>query len=196
MSPPLRPAPMTKLDLLLQQAEALARRALIGTREELRPLLRMIHADGKETVAGVPWRDASEKETTLALVGGGSKAKTNSRGGKSATSSGGGATKRKTRASATTGKAIAKSIHAATRGWLATRATAQAPTARMMKTARDRSRRQRCPRAFALIGEVARVGDGGSVGGLGRLRRRRRRSSATFLRPSLARRPAGVRSLR
>ena len=68
MSPPLRPAPMTKLDLLLQQAEARARRALIGTREELRPLLRMIHADGKETVAGVPWRDASEKETTLALV--------------------------------------------------------------------------------------------------------------------------------
>ena len=64
MSPRLRP----KLDLLVQQAEALARRALIGTREELRPLLRMIHADGKETVAGVPWRDASEKETTLALV--------------------------------------------------------------------------------------------------------------------------------
>jgi hypothetical protein len=147
-----------------------ARRALIGTREQLRPLLHMTHADGKETVAAVPWR-AGEKETTLALVGGGSKAKTNSRGGKSATSSGGGATKRKTRASATTGKAIAKSIHAATRGWLATRATAQAPTARMMKTARDRSRRQRCPRAFALIGEVARVGDGGSVGGLGRLRR-------------------------
>jgi hypothetical protein len=67
-SPPLRPAPMTKLDLLLQQAEVRARRALIGRREQLRPLLHMTHADGKETVAGVPWRDAGEKETTLALV--------------------------------------------------------------------------------------------------------------------------------
>ena len=28
----------------------------------------MIHADGKESVAGVPWRDAGEKETTHALV--------------------------------------------------------------------------------------------------------------------------------
>jgi hypothetical protein len=59
---------MTKLDLLLQQAEVRARRALIGTREQLRPLLHMTHADGKETVAGVPWRDAGEKETALALV--------------------------------------------------------------------------------------------------------------------------------
>ena len=67
-SPPLRPAPMTKLDLLLQQAEVRARRTLIGTREQLRPLLHMIHADGKESVAGVPWRDAGEKETALALV--------------------------------------------------------------------------------------------------------------------------------
>jgi hypothetical protein len=58
---------MTKLDLLLQQAEVRARRALIGTREKLRPLLHMIHADGKESVADVPWR-AGEKETTLALV--------------------------------------------------------------------------------------------------------------------------------
>ena len=58
---------MTKLDLLLQQAEARARRALIGTREKLRPLLHMIHADGKESVANVPWR-AGEKETTLAPV--------------------------------------------------------------------------------------------------------------------------------
>jgi hypothetical protein len=58
---------MTKLDLLLQQAEVRARRALIGTREQLRPLLHMIHADGKESVADVPWR-AGEKETTLALV--------------------------------------------------------------------------------------------------------------------------------
>jgi hypothetical protein len=68
MSPPLRPAPMTKLDLLLQQAKVRARRALIGTREQLRPLLCMTHADGKETVGDVPWRDAGEKETTLALV--------------------------------------------------------------------------------------------------------------------------------
>ena len=58
---------MTKLDLLLQQAEVHARRALIGTREQLRPLFHMIHADGKESVADVPWR-AGEKETTLALV--------------------------------------------------------------------------------------------------------------------------------
>jgi hypothetical protein len=39
---------MTKLDLLLQQAEVRARRALVGTREQLRPLFHMIHADGKE----------------------------------------------------------------------------------------------------------------------------------------------------
>jgi hypothetical protein len=44
-----------------------ARRALIGSRERLRPLLHMIHADGKESVADVPW-GASEKETTLTLV--------------------------------------------------------------------------------------------------------------------------------
>jgi len=67
-SPPLRPAPVTKLDLLLQQAEVRARRALVGTREQLRPLFHMIHAGGKESVAGVPWRDAGEKETTHALV--------------------------------------------------------------------------------------------------------------------------------
>ena len=66
-SPPLRPA---KLDLLLQQAEARARRALIGTREQLRPLFHMIHADGKESIAGVPGHDAGEKETTLSLVHG------------------------------------------------------------------------------------------------------------------------------
>jgi hypothetical protein len=59
---------MTKLDLLLQQAEVRARRTLIGTGGQLRPLLHMIHADGKESVAGVPWRDAGEKETALALV--------------------------------------------------------------------------------------------------------------------------------
>ena len=67
-SPPLRPAPMTKLDLLLQQAEVSARRALIGTREQLRPLFHMIHANGQESLTGVPWRDDGEKETTLALV--------------------------------------------------------------------------------------------------------------------------------
>jgi hypothetical protein len=67
ISPSLTPVPMTKFDLLLQQAEVHARRALIGTRERLRPLLHMIHADGKESVAGVPW-GAGEKETTLALV--------------------------------------------------------------------------------------------------------------------------------
>jgi hypothetical protein len=44
-----------------------ARRALIGARERLRPLLHMIHADGNESVAGVPW-GAGEKETTLAPV--------------------------------------------------------------------------------------------------------------------------------
>jgi hypothetical protein len=58
---------MTKLNLLLQQAEVSARRALIGTREQLRPLFHMIHADGKESVAGVPWRNAGE-DTTHALV--------------------------------------------------------------------------------------------------------------------------------
>jgi hypothetical protein len=67
-SPPLRPALMTKLDLLLQQAEVSARSALIGTREQLRPLFHMIHANGQESVVGVPWRDDGEKETTLALV--------------------------------------------------------------------------------------------------------------------------------
>ena len=67
-SPPLRPAPMTKLDLLLQQAEVSARSALIGTREQLRPLFHMIHANGQESLTGVPWRDDGEKETTLALV--------------------------------------------------------------------------------------------------------------------------------
>ena len=67
-SPPLRPAPMTKLDLLLQQAEVSARRALIGTREQLRPLFHMIHANGQESLTGVPWRDDGEIETTLALV--------------------------------------------------------------------------------------------------------------------------------
>jgi hypothetical protein len=67
-SPPLRPAPMTKFDLLLQQAEVSARRAFIGTREQLRPLFHMIHTEGKKRVAGVPWRDAGEKETTHALV--------------------------------------------------------------------------------------------------------------------------------
>ena len=59
---------MTKLDLLLQQAEVRARRALIGTREQLRPLFHMIHANGQESLTGVPWRDDGEKETTLALV--------------------------------------------------------------------------------------------------------------------------------
>ena len=59
---------MTKFDLLLQQAEVSARRALIGTREQLRPLFHMIHTEGKKRVAGVPWRDAGEKETTHALV--------------------------------------------------------------------------------------------------------------------------------
>jgi hypothetical protein len=59
---------MTKLDLLLQQAEVSARRALIGTREQLRPLFHMIHANGQESLTGVPWRDDGEKETTLALV--------------------------------------------------------------------------------------------------------------------------------
>jgi hypothetical protein len=59
---------MTKLDLLLQEAEVGARRVLIGTREQVSPLLYMTHADGKETVAGVPWRDAGENEITLALV--------------------------------------------------------------------------------------------------------------------------------
>jgi hypothetical protein len=67
-SPSLRPAPMTKLDLLLQQAEVSARSALIGTRERLRPLFHMIHANGQESLTGVPWRDDGEKETTLALV--------------------------------------------------------------------------------------------------------------------------------
>jgi hypothetical protein len=67
-SPPLRPALMTKLDLLLQQAEVRARLALIGTREQLRPLFHMIHADGKESIAGVPGHDAGEMETTLSLV--------------------------------------------------------------------------------------------------------------------------------
>jgi hypothetical protein len=69
-SPPLMPALMTKLDLLLQQAEVRARRALIGTREQLCPLFHMIHADGKESIAGVPGHDAGEKETTLSLVRG------------------------------------------------------------------------------------------------------------------------------
>jgi hypothetical protein len=59
---------MTKLDLLLQQAEVRARRALIGTREQLRPLFHMIHANGQESLTGVPWRDDGEKETTLALA--------------------------------------------------------------------------------------------------------------------------------
>ena len=59
---------MTKLDLLLQQAEVSARSALIGTREQLRPLFHMIHANGQESLTGVPWRDDGEKETTLALV--------------------------------------------------------------------------------------------------------------------------------
>jgi hypothetical protein len=67
-SPPLRPAPMTKLDLLLQQAEVSVRSALIGTREQLRPLFHMIHANGQESLTSVPWRDEGEKETTLALV--------------------------------------------------------------------------------------------------------------------------------
>lgn len=58
---------MTKLDFLLQEAEVRARRVLIGTREQLSPLLYMTHADGKETVASVPWRDAGEKEITHAL---------------------------------------------------------------------------------------------------------------------------------
>jgi hypothetical protein len=45
-----------------------ARRALIGTREQLRPLFHMIHANGQESLTGVPWRADGEKETTLALV--------------------------------------------------------------------------------------------------------------------------------
>jgi hypothetical protein len=59
---------MTKLDLLLQQAEVSVRSALIGTREQLRPLFHMIHANGQESLTSVPWRDEGEKETTLALV--------------------------------------------------------------------------------------------------------------------------------
>jgi hypothetical protein len=54
-------AHLTKLDLLLQQAGVRARRALIGTRQQLRPLLHMIHADGKESVAGVPWAPARRR---------------------------------------------------------------------------------------------------------------------------------------
>jgi hypothetical protein len=58
---------MTKFDLPLQQAEMSARRALIGTREQLRPLFHDPHR-GQEESRRVPWRDAGEKETMHALV--------------------------------------------------------------------------------------------------------------------------------